>query len=210
MQNIVAAIFEVESEGYQAITTLAHTPLIQDTTILQMALVKRTPEALLLCDSFDSGIHTRDDALIGGLMGGLVGILGGPVGMLLMGTYGAFVGHMVDNRDALSSASLLEMVAEKLCEGEIALIALVDESNEAVLDERLSRFKTVIARFDAAVVADEVEEAQRIQKEMERETRQQLRASKKEERKQRIEVKRAKLKADFEAFKAKFKKNKAE
>jgi hypothetical protein len=39
--NIVAAIFEVESEGYQALTTLAKTPILNDTTVLQMALVKR-------------------------------------------------------------------------------------------------------------------------------------------------------------------------
>ena len=53
MYNIVAAIFEVESEGYQALTTLAKTPILNDTTVLQMALVKRENSYLKICDSFD-------------------------------------------------------------------------------------------------------------------------------------------------------------
>jgi len=56
------------------------------------------------------------------------------------------------------------------------------------------------------VIAEEVEEAEKLQKEMERQARAQLRATKKEERKKAVEEKRAKISADFEAFKAKFKK----
>ena len=34
MYNIIAAIFDVESEGYQAISTLSKTPIIEETSIL--------------------------------------------------------------------------------------------------------------------------------------------------------------------------------
>ena len=71
MYNIIAAIFDVESEGYQAISTLSKTPIIEETSILQMALVKRENGSLKVCDSYDSGIHTTDDMLLGGLLGGL-------------------------------------------------------------------------------------------------------------------------------------------
>ena len=208
MYNIVAAIFEVESEGYQALTTLAKTPILNDTTVLQMALVKRDNGYLKICDSFDSGIHSTNDTLIGGLVGSVVGMLGGPIGMLLMGSYGTLAGSIVDAGDSLGSASLIEKVAEKLQDGEMAMIALVDEANEAELDNALAGYKVTVARFDAVVIAEEVEEAQKIQKEMARQTRKQLRDAKKQERKEKREARREKIKSDFAAFRAKFKKNK--
>ena len=206
MFNIVAAIFEVESEGYQAISTLSKTPIINETSILQMALVKRENGALKVCESFDSGIHTSDDTVVGGLLGGMLGILGGPLGVLLMGSYGALAGSLMDAGDALDSATVMEKVAEKLQDGEVALVALVDEVNEAELDDRLNAFKVIIARFDAVVVAEEVEQAAEAQQEMERLARKELRAAKKEARKDKREAKKAEIKADFDAFKEKFKK----
>ena len=94
MYNIIAAIFDVESEGYQAMSTLSKTPIIEETSILQMALVKRENGSLKVCDSYDSGIHTTDDMLLGGLLGGLFGVLGGPVGVLLLGSYGTLAGSL--------------------------------------------------------------------------------------------------------------------
>ena len=206
MYNIITAIFDVESEGYQAMTTLSKTPIIEETSILQMALVKRENGAIKVCDSYDSGIHTTDDMLLGGLLGGLIGILGGPIGVLLMGSYGTLAGSIVDAGDALDSATVMEKVAEKLVDGEVALIMLAEEINEDEINSKLKGYKVTIARFDAAVVAEEVEQAAEAQKEMERLARKELRASKKEERKEKREAKKAEISADFAAFKAKFKK----
>ena len=40
MQNIIAAIFENESEGFQAITQLHQNPVTDQASIMQMVLVK--------------------------------------------------------------------------------------------------------------------------------------------------------------------------
>ena len=206
MYNIIAAIFDVESEGYQAMTTLSKTPIIEETSILQMALVKRENGAIKVCDSYDSGIHTTDDMLLGGLLGGLIGILGGPMGVLLMGSYGTLAGSLVDTGDALDSATVMERVADKLVDGEVALVMLAEEINEDEIDSKLKGYKITIARFDAAVVAEEVEQAEEAQKEMERQARKELRAAKKEERKDKREAKKAEISASFAAFKEKNKK----
>ncbi len=206
MYNIIAAIFDVESEGYQAISTLSKTPIIEETSILQMALVKRENGSLKVCDSYDSGIHTTDDMLLGGLLGGLFGVLGGPVGVLLLGSYGTLAGSLVDTADALDSATVMEKVADKLAEGEVALVMLAEEINEEEIDDKLKGFKVTIARFDAAAVAEEVEQAKETEKEMERLARKELRAAKKEERKDKREAKKAEISANFAAFKEKHKK----
>jgi len=207
MYNIIAAIFDVESEGYQAMTQLSRTPIIEETSILQMVLVKRENGTLKVCDSYDSGTHTTDDTLLGGLLGGLVGVLGGPVGMLLMGSYGALVGSLVDTGDALDTQTLMERVADKLQDGDVALIMLAEEINEEEVDNALKGFKVTIARFDAAAIANEVEMIEDSQKEKERLDRKELREAKKEERKDKLEAKKAEIGADFAAFKSRFKKS---
>ena len=205
MQNIAAVLFKNESEGFQAITELKQMPETEKCVILQMALIKRQGQTVSLCDSYDSGIQTGNNMALGGLMGGLVGILGGPIGVLLMGSYGMLAGSLVGSAEALDSAAMIETVSNKLLDGEVALVALAEEADEAELDARLGKFDVEIARFDAAVVAEEVEEAQQMQQEMDRLARKQLREVKKAERKAKVEEKRAKLAADFEAFKNKHK-----
>lgn len=206
MQNIIAVNFKVESEGYQAITALSRTPVREHAAILEMALVKKTDGNLNVCDSFSSGVHTTDDTVRGGFIGSMIGILGGPIGVLLGGSTGMLAGNLVDAGDAKNTASLIETVAAKMIDGEVSLIILAEEEDESELDACMKEFQTEIIRFDAAVIAAEVEEAQEMQKEMERQARIKLRETKKEEHKSKIEENRKKLAADIEAFKATFKK----
>lgn len=143
--------------------------------------------------------------MVGGL-GSLVGVLGGPIGVLLMGSYGLMAGSMINAGDAIVDASLMEAVANKMQDGTVALIVLAEEEDEAVIDGKLSGLKAEILRYDAAVIAEEVAEARRMQIEMERQALVELRKTKKAEYKAKVDEKRAKLAADFEALKAKFNK----
>ena len=205
-QNIVVGLFEVESEAYQALTMLKQDPGNEKSFVTAAALVKKENGALRTLDSFDTGAHTTDDMAIGGVIGALIGILGGPIGILLGGSYGLLIGSVVDADDALQGASLLEQTAVKMENGEVAIIALAFEENEEILDQKLAGFKTTIARFDAATVAAEVEEAQEMEQEMARQARRELRDEKKEARKEKRAAKKEKMSADWESFKAKFKK----
>lgn len=207
MQNIIATVFDVESEGFQAITTLRNRALTENYAIMEMALVKKIGNTLSICDSFSSEVFTSDDTIHGGFIGSLIGVIGGPIGVLLGGSAGALTGSLIDTKDAERNASMLEMVAGKLGDREISLIILADETDEGSLDPELDRYKATIIRFDAATIAVEVEEAQKMQKELERQARVRLREQKKEEHKQEIESKRAKLAADFEGLKSRLKKN---
>ena len=205
MQNVIIGLFEVESEGFQAITELKQNPGDEKSFILQAALLKKDAGQVKVLDSFDTGVTTSDDMALGGLMGMCVGILGGPIGMLLGGSLGSLTGMTVDAADAVDNASMIEQIAGKLEDGAVALIGLTDEEDEGVLDEKLSKYKTVIARFDAAVVAQEVDAAREMQAEMERQALEKLRKQKTDEFKSKVEAHRDKMKAHFEELKAKFK-----
>ena len=206
--NIIVSLFEVESEAYQALSELRQFEGNEKVFLTQAALVKKEDGTLRLLDGFDTGNDTMDDVAIGGLVGALFGVLGGPLGVLLGGSYGALVGSAIDAGDALDDATLLERIAGKMVDGEVAILCMAHEEDESILDERFNKFKVIIARFDADVIAEEVAEAQRLEEEMARQAKRELRAAKKEERKQNREEKKAKRAADFESFKAKFKKDK--
>lgn len=206
-QNIVVSIFKVESEGFQALAELRQNPGSDASYISAAALVKKENETLKMLDGFDTGANTKNDTVAGGLVGALFGILGGPIGILLGGTYGALIGSAFDSSDAMLNASMLEQICGKLVDGEVALIGLVFEADESILDRKLSGYDAIIARFDAAAVAEEVDEAELMAKEMAKQARRELRDEKKETRKAKKEEKKARLSADWEGFKAKFKKD---
>ena len=166
MYNIVGAMFAAESEAREALAALSETPKFNGTTILQMSLVKRKDGELKLCDNFISEHLTSKDTMKGGLVGGLIGILAGPFGVLLGGATGALLGNASDADNEDSSKALIEQVAQRLQEGDLALIMMVDESDEAILDRALLKYNVVIARFDADTIAKEVEAAEKREREI--------------------------------------------
>lgn len=166
MYNIVGAMFASEAEAREAMTALSETPEINGTNILQMSLVKRQDGELKLCNNFTSDNLKSHDTVKGGLIGGLIGILGGPLGALLGGATGALLGKASDSDNKLDSKTLIEQAAQKLEEGDLALIMMVDETNEAILDRMLVKYNVVVIRYDADVIAKEVEDAEKKAKEM--------------------------------------------
>lgn len=206
MQNVLVAVFEVESEGFQALTEIKQNPSTEKSIISEAVLVSKKNGVYKVEDSFDTGFSTSDDTAIGGLVGMCVGIIGGSIGMLLGASYGMLAGMALDAVDSIDDASLIEQIAGKLEDGMTAIIALTEEEDETILDGKLSSFNVVIARFDAAVVAQEVEEAQKMEKELRRQAKAEMRKEKKEDFKEKVEAKRNEIKADFEGVKEKLKK----
>lgn len=207
MENVIAVIFKNESDGYQLITELRHEPKTEQALITQMALVKRDDSGIKVCDGYDGIAASPSGMAIGGLIGGIVGILGGPVGVLLMGSAGMLTGSMVNMGESTTGIAMIETVADKLVDGDVALIILADEDDESYLDEKIGRFPGEIVRFNSDDVEEEVEEATLMQIEMSRQARRQLRETKREDIKERLRERRAERKAEYEADFEEFKKN---
>ena len=195
--NVIVAVFKVESEGFQAFTELKQAAAGEKYLVNAAALVKKEKDTYNVLDGFDSGKNTKDDTIIGGTIGMLLGIIGGPIGMLLGGTYGALIGMSVDAGDALFGASMLEQIVAKLDDGMVAIIALASEESQDALDEKLSKFDTVIARFDAKAVSDEVNEAYEMQSELARQARMKLRKDRREDFKEGLEENAEILRENF-------------
>ena len=200
-ENIFVSVFDVESEGYQAFTELKQNPGDKTSYLSQIALTKKEDGAIKVLDNFDTGAATMNDTAIGGLVGACVGIIGGPIGVLLLGSYGALVGSVLDGADAVDQASMIEQIAGKMQDGDVVIVGLAVEEDESVLDAKLSKFQTTILRYDAAVVAQEVEEARMMEVEMARQARAEMRKEKTDEFKSKVEARREKMKEQFASFK---------
>lgn len=202
-ENIIAVFFQVESEAYQAFSEIKRDPYNQSCVVSQLALIKKENGRIIPCEGFDTGLQTGDDTWVGGLVGGLIGLLGGPIGFLLGGSVGLLVGSAVDAKDSFQNASLLQQVAAKMTDGQVALLALAQESAPLLFDAKLANFDVHIVRYDASEVQEEVEEAQQLQKEMEEQAHQAMRMQRSEERKAKVEKHRQKIQQNFEEFKQK-------
>ena len=143
--------------------------------------------------------------LTGTLVGSVLGILGGPLGMLFGAGVGAWVGSMGSSEEAMAQATLLETVATRLRNGDVAIIALAQERSETPLDEFFGRFKTLVARWDAWRIQQEVVDAEQVQADLHERVRAELRTRRSEERHEMFEEFRQSLRQKFEDLKAMFK-----
>ena len=207
MENVVTAIFEVESEAYKAFTEIRNKPAGEGYSVVEASLLKRDGDNIIISDAFDAAGVTSDDTTTGAVVGAIVGILGGPLGVLLGAGTGALIGSAFDSDDAIDSASMLEVTAGKLYDGEVAIVALVQEE-EPAFDVAFEGYNTTIIRHFAADVIKEVELARKSAADYENQLREQLRAERKaqkaekrEERKEARAEKRAERKAEFKEAK---------
>ena len=144
MENVVVAVFPVESEAYQAFSRIKDgTTELSGYLVSQMAIVKKMGNNVQLEDEFDTGMKTSDDTISGGLIGALIGILGGPLGILLGGGIGTLIGSSIDLGDIDTNNSMIERVSCILCDGDTALIAFVQEDNTMYFDNVLNTFQDV-------------------------------------------------------------------
>ena len=202
MENIVVAVFPVESEAYQAFSKIKDgTTELSGYLVSQMAIVKKMGNNVQLEDAFDTGRETSDDTIAGGLIGALIG---GPLGILLGGGIGTLIGSSIDLGDIDTNNSMIERVSCILSDGDTALIAFVQEDNTMYFDNVLNTFQDVsITRWDAAILEQEIETARVLEKEFAKTAKKELREKKSQERKMKAEERRAKMKHEFEQLKEK-------
>lgn len=199
MENVVLSIFGVESEAFQAFSELRGAPTGVNYVVAEAALLKNEKGRVSAVDAFAIDGKTEDDTAAGAVIGALVGVLGGPIGVILGAGIGALTGSAIDTDDALDTLSAVEVVADKLFEGETAIVALVREE-EPAFDAAFQKYQTTIIRYDAADVAADVDRANEIQADMANQARAQLRAEHKEERAARREERKEAIKENFDKY----------
>ena len=205
-ENVLIVYFNVESEGYQAFFEISHDTFSKDksTLIEQASLIKRESGNIIAKEVLHNGKERNEDIIVGTIIGAFLGVLAGPLGVLLgMGVGATLTSLTFDDED--ENTGLIQSVTSRLQDNDIAILAVVQEENEAILDEYFAKFNTTIVRYDAHVIEEEIEYAEKLQKELVRQARVQMRQERSEERNRVAEKKRAYIQARFKELKEKLK-----
>ena len=204
MENVVLSFFKIESEAYQALSELKNSSHSAKEFILsQVVLLEKIDGKINFKDSYDTGSQTNDDTLIGGLIGGVLGLLGGPIGILLGMGIGVGFGSILDYKDAKNEEGLLYTVATRMKDGDVALIAVLQEEDESSYNKIINQFNTVIARYRASDIQEEVDHARQVQKDLEHEVKVRMKEQRSKERQEKIEEYSTKFKDEFKHIKEK-------
>ena len=197
--NVVVTIFEVESEAFQAFNELRSKVEGAGYTTAEAALVRNKNGRIDMLDGFTLGPVAGDDTALGIVIGSLVGILGGPIGVLLGASIGGLAGSASDTDRTVDTVNAVAVVADKLFEGETAIIALVRE-DEPAFDAVFSGYKTTIIRYDAADIAADVEELRKLEEQVSAEVADQIKAERKADRAERKAEREAKFAAQVDEY----------
>ena len=183
--NVIVVSFVEDSAAYEAFTNLKELNEQGQVAIKGAAIVQRGEDGHMVTkDSVDS--EQFAGTVTGGLIGLLVGILGGPFGVLIGGATGLLIGSLYDVDDAEDTESVLAEISSAIRPGQTVIIAEVDEQSDDVVDQAMARLGGTLLRRSVDDVEAEIAAAEHAQ-----------RAAKREARKQLLETRRSRAKEEI-------------
>jgi uncharacterized membrane protein len=198
--NVIAVTFEDDSNAYEALTTLRELESQRQISIRGAAVVARDETGNVL-DKDQVGDETLVGTATGGMVGLLIGILGGPFGILIGGATGLLIGSLFDDEEADETESVLAEISRSVRVGHNALLAEVSEQSPEVIDTAMARLRGNVLRRPAADVEAEVAAAEHAQREAKRKARKELLHARHEKHMDRIREKIAELMAKLHRHK---------
>jgi uncharacterized membrane protein len=171
--NVIAVTFEDDSNAYEALTGLKELESQRQIGIRGAAVVSRDETGSVL-EKDDVGGGTLAGTATGGIVGLLIGILGGPFGVLIGGATGLLIGSLFDGSDADETESVLAEISKSIRVGHNALLAEVSEQSPEVIDNAMTRLGGTVLRRRSDDVEAEVAAAEHAQREAKRKARKEL------------------------------------
>lgn len=188
--NVIAVSFEDRSKAYQALSELKGAGLEGRVEVLSASIVTRDEQGRL--DAPEGGDAVVGAATLGGsLIGLMVGVIGGPIGMLFGWTGGLLVGGAFDIRRADDSDSVLGEISRYVPLGGTAVVAEVNEYAVEVVDTLMTEQGGTVYRRPADVVLTELEAAEDAYREAQKEADRVAREQRKAERRRNAEERKA-------------------
>jgi uncharacterized membrane protein len=192
--NVIAVTFDNDSNAYEALTTLKELESQGQIDIRGAAVVARDETGTVL-DKDEIGGDSLAGTATGGIVGLLIGILGGPFGILIGGATGLLIGSLFDDADADETESALAEISKSIRVGHNALLAEVGEQSPEVIDTAMTQLGGAVLRRGSDDVEAEVAAAEHAQREAKRKARKELLHARHEKHVHQIREKLAELMA---------------
>ena len=143
-ENFVVISFSKEAEAIDASHKLQDLAIRGDISLGYNIMLRKNSsgeiEVLKKTGSGDSNSWT------GMLVGMLAGLFFGPFGFLISTLAGTAIGAGVDSSYAKFNNDFAELIKEKLSNGNVAIVANIDEQNPVFIDEAMKAYNGTIYR----------------------------------------------------------------
>jgi uncharacterized membrane protein len=193
-RNVIVVTFAQEASAYEALARLRELDSRRDVGLHGAAVVAREDDGKLAeKDEYEEDNYQA--TVGGGLIGLLVGVLGGPVGVLVGGASGVLVGSLFDQDDDDETDSALGELSKTIRVGPPALLADVSEPGPEAIDAVMAHLNGTVLRRPLADVESEIAAAEDAQREAKKKARKELREGRHKQHKDKVDAKLAELKA---------------
>jgi uncharacterized membrane protein len=194
MKNVVAVAFSEDAKAYEAVSVLKELDNERQVDLAEAAVVVRGEDGRV--DTKDEiGDTDLSGTATGGIIGLIIGILGGPLGILIGGASGLLIGSLFDIDDADDAESALTDVSRSVQVGRTALLAEVSEQSPEVLDAAMERLGGTVVRRSLDEVEAEIAAAEDAQRAAKKAARKHLHEQRRAQVKENVEAKIQELKA---------------
>ncbi len=193
--NVIAVSFADDDSAYAGLARLKQLDADGQIELLGAAVVERGADGSVTTKD-TAGKEQWDGTATGGLIGLLVGILGGPFGVLIGGATGVLVGSLFDLEDTEGTESVLAALSQEIRPGhDTLLVELREPGDHQVVDGVIESRSGSVLRRSVVDVEAEIAAAEKAQHEASKKARRELRHEREEEHKEHVSAKVAELKA---------------
>ncbi|CAM5281165.1 MULTISPECIES: DUF456 domain-containing protein [Streptomyces] len=180
--NVLFFTFTDPSAAYRAFSEIKAVP-----EVTRAAIVERAADGTLsVPEEYEPGAGTA--TLTGGAIGALVGILGGPVGVLFGWGLGALVGATADTETAENTHDALTVLSKNVDDGTNLLMAEAAGYSPAAADALADRLGGTVVAVPAEQVEEEVASARRAAEEAVRRARHDHRKQRRHEFREKMDT----------------------
>ena len=184
-ENVIVVSFAEDSSAYEAFTNLKELDDQGQVAMKGASIVQREEDGRIVTKDSVENAQFAGTAT-GGLIGLLVGILGGPFGVLIGGATGLLVGSLYDMEDVDETESGLALISSAIRPGQTVVLAEVTEQSDEVVDHAMAGLSGTVLRRPVEEVEAEIAAAEQAE-----------RAAKREARKQLLETRRSRAKEEI-------------
>ena len=185
---MISVSFADDDDAYAALTILKELDSLHRIGIQEAAVVVRGGDGEVV-EKDRVGSMFLPSTVGGGVVGLLIGIIGGPFGMLIGGASGLFVVSLFDIQDIDETESALSEISSSVRVGRPTLLAVVDEQSPEVIDAAMHTLGGTVVRRAVDDVEAEIAAADKAQRKAKREARVELLRSRREHDRQAVRQK---------------------
>ncbi|MFF8700232.1 histidine kinase [Streptomyces albidoflavus] len=180
--NVLFFTFTDPSAAYRAFSEIKAAP-----EVTRAAIIERSADgALSVPEDYEPRAGTA--ALTGGAIGALVGILGGPIGVLFGWGLGTVAGATADTEEAEHTHDALTVLSKNVDDGKNLLLVEAPGYSPAAADDLAGRLGGTVVAVPVEEVRAEVESAERAAEEAVRRARHDHRKQRRHEFREKMDT----------------------